>query len=301
MKASDWLAHYLLAITFLCVLLASRCVAISAEEVCIRPPAGRLAVVADGNSPDPDDIGAMAVIFGLLRNADLSSRLVHLSHSCDLDPFKNKGRNSISPEDELRRQQKLDELLDEGISLFGPFENLTDYYNCRTEPEAAVEDLRKAIDASTEEDPLWIIEAGEPDIIGYALRAADPSKVKFVHVVSHHPANDESGDVFSWQEILDFGVTEHQIGDQNVGLKTKIELWDWAKNHKRPEIAWIWEQLHYAEQDGVVAFQANHFDCSDAGMIYWWITGADRGGETRAGVEEIRRMVFGIGETSPPE
>lgn len=33
----------------------------------IRPPAGRLAIVADGNSPDPDDIGATAVMFGLLK------------------------------------------------------------------------------------------------------------------------------------------------------------------------------------------------------------------------------------------
>jgi len=44
----------------------------------INPPAGRLAVVIDGNSPDPDDIGATPVMLALLQQAKLSERLVHL-------------------------------------------------------------------------------------------------------------------------------------------------------------------------------------------------------------------------------
>ena len=50
----------------------------------IHPPPGRLAVVADGNSPDPDDLGGTAVTIALLRSAGLEDRLVHYSHSCDL-------------------------------------------------------------------------------------------------------------------------------------------------------------------------------------------------------------------------
>ena len=115
---------------------------------------------------------------------------------------------------------------------------------------------------------MWIIEGGEPDVIGYALQAAAESKRKFVHVISHHPANDNSGDFFEWSQILEFGVSEHQVGDQNVGLQVHLKsgLWDWAKDHGAPEIAWIWEQLKYVEQDGVVRFQKNKIDCSDAGM-----------------------------------
>ncbi|MDF1659296.1 MAG: hypothetical protein P1U58_16890 [Verrucomicrobiales bacterium] len=183
----------------------------SETPLAIKPPPGRLAVVADGNFPDPDDISTTAVIFGILSGAGLQYRLVHLSHSCDLDPFSNPtSRQVISKVDELRRQEKLHELCGKGIQIFGPFENLTNYYNCRTERDAAVDDLRKAIDASSAEDPLWIVEAGEPDIIGYALKATIGSKRSHVHVISHHPANDNSGDVFTWQEILDFGITEHQ-------------------------------------------------------------------------------------------
>ncbi|MGC6467210.1 MAG: hypothetical protein ACON38_19350 [Akkermansiaceae bacterium] len=274
---------------------------LSSSNSLIRPPAGRLAVVADGNSPDPDDIGATAVIFGILNRAGLNDRLVHLSHSCDLNPFRNGGRQSIDEANELRRQNKLHALCREGVALYGPFPSLNDFYNCRTEQAAAVNDLRDAINASSAEDPLWIIEAGEPDVIGYALQAANAAKRQFVHVVSHHPANDNSGDFFTWQQILDFGVTEHQIGDQNVGLQVLISSggWDWAERHPKPEIAWILDQLKYAEQDGVVRFQTGKYDCSDAGMVYWWMTGAANGGNRHPTSAEIRDQLLNV--TADPD
>ena len=258
----------------------------------IRPPAGRLAIVADGNSPDPDDIGATAVMFGLLKSAGLADRLVHLSHSCDLNPLSTSSHYVIGASDELRRQEKLHDLCREGIERFGPFPSIKGYFNCRREQAAAINDLCAAINASTDLDPLWIIEAGEPDIIGFALQAADPSKAAHVHVVSHHPANDNGGDFFRWKQIIDFGVTEHQIGDQNVGLQTAITEWDWARDHSHPGIAWIWSNLQYAEQDGVVPFQAGKFDCSDAGMVYWWITGAHFGGNRHATPAEMKELLL---------
>jgi len=257
----------------------------------VRPPIGRLAIVADGNSPDPDDIGAMAVTFGLLKASGLNDRLVHLSHSCDLKPTSR-----ISPDDELRRQKVMQQVCAQGVARFGPFPNLADTFNCRTDQQAAMNDLRGAINASSQHSPLWIIEAGEPDILGYALDAADPTKRKHVHVVSHHPANDNAGDFYSWQQILDFGVTEHQIGDQNVGLKTPISSWDWPKAHPDPNMRWIRDQLAYAEQDGVVKFQTGKFDCSDAGMVFWWITGADAGGNRNATPGDIAEQLTAVGK-----
>ncbi len=265
----------------------------------IKPPAGRIAVIADGNSPDPDDIGANAVILGLLKGAGLQDRLVHFSHSCDLDPFTNPGRQKIDVTNELRRQKKLHALSGEGIGFFGPFPNLSNYFNWRTEVVGdynpmALNDLRDAINASSASDPLWIIEAGEPDVIGYALNAAMPSKRQYVHVVSHHPANDNSGDFYTWQQILDFGITEHQIGDQNVGLQVRISSghWDWIEGHSNPAMVWILNQLKYAEADGVVGFQSNKYDCSDAGMVYWWISGATEGGNKHATPNEIKNILL---------
>ncbi|WP_010178026.1 hypothetical protein [Glaciecola sp. HTCC2999] len=257
----------------------------------IQPPQGRLAIVIDGNSPDPDDIGATPVMLALLKQSKLTERLVHLSHSCDLNPFKNKGRQ-INATDEARRQEVLHTLSAKGIQLFGPFNNLRDYYNCRVDKVRARDDLIDAINGSTSQDPLWIIEAGEPDLIGYALDQADPKRIQHVHVVSHHPANDHSGDFFTWQQILDFGVTEHQIGDQNVALQTPMYHWDWAKKHEFAGYQLIWDMLAYAEQDGVVPFQTNKFDISDAGMIYWWITGADEGGNNFASPGDVKRILL---------
>ena len=257
----------------------------------VNPRKGRLAVVVDGNSPDPDDIGATPVMFGLLQQARLSDRLVHLSHSCDLDPFKNKGLQQINAKNEARRQHILNQVSDKGTQLFGPFKHLRKFYNCRVDQAGATQDLVDAINASTQDNPLWIIEAGEPDLIGFALQNANPNTVKYVHVVSHHPANDDSGDYFTWQQILDFGITEHQIGDQNIGLQTAMHYWDWAKNHSHPGIALIWEMLAYAEQDGVVDFQTNKFDCSDAGMVYWWITGANRSGNNNSTPADIQMLL----------
>ncbi|VGO12521.1 hypothetical protein PDESU_01074 [Pontiella desulfatans] len=263
----------------------------------VKPPTGRLAYVADGNSPDPDDIGANAVLLGLLKGAEQQDRLVHFSHSCDLVKASN-----ISAADELRRQAYLHRTAAEGLSYFGPFTNLADYYNCRSNQTAAVANLTAAIDASTAADPLWIIEAGEPDIIGYALQAADPAKIPYVHVVSHHPANDDSGDIFTWAQILAFGVTEHQIGDQNVGLQVLMSsgLWDWAEGHGNPAMVWILDQLKYAEADGVVGFQTGKYDCSDAGMIYWWLTGADNGGNKHSTPVEIKDLLLYDGITLAP-
>ena len=253
----------------------------------IRPPAGRLAVVADGNSPDPDDIGAIAVLLGLLHASGLNDRLVHLSHSCDLKPTSR-----ISAEDELRRQTVLTQLCREGFVRFGPFKNLPKAFNCRTDQQAAVDHLRDAINGSSADNPLWVIEAGEPDLIGYALQSADAAKRQHVHVVSHHPANDNAGDSFQWQQILEFGVIEHQIGDQNVGLQTETRHWDWAKTHPDTNMQWIWKQLAYAEQDGVVKFQTNKFDCSDAGIIFWWITGANNGGSGLSTPKDLKALLL---------
>lgn len=254
----------------------------------VNLPSGTLAVVIDGNSPDPDDIGATPVLLALLDKADAADRLVHISHSCDLDPFRNKARYQIDPANESRRQQVLDSSINRALNVFGPFRNVEKLFNCRAEQQAAIKDLTLAINNATADSPLWIIEAGEPDVIGYALQESEVSKRQYVKVVSHHPANDNSGDYFTWQQILDFGVEEHQIGDQNIGLQTPINAWDWAKDSKDDGISLIYEMLEYAEQDGIVPFQAGKFDSSDAGMIYWWITGANNGGDKHATPEDIK-------------
>jgi hypothetical protein len=244
----------------------------------IRPPAGRLAYVADGNSPDPDDIGGTAAALAMLRATGLDHRLVHLSHSCDLVVASN-----ISAEQELKRQEQMQTACDGTVRRWGGFKGLT-AWNCRTQQTEAVHHLRDQINASSAADPLWIIEAGEPDIIGFALEAADAAKRKHVKLVTHHPVNDGSGDYFKWDKIAQLGIEVVRIPDQNggsfadIGKGLQRPLWAfyWARDHADSRVRWLWEQVKIAEEDRVVGFQKNKCDISDAGMMFYWITGADQ-------------------------
>ncbi len=252
----------------------------------IQPPAGRIAIVADGNSPDPDDLGGTAVSLALLRAANLDNRLVHYSHSCDLV----RG-DRISERAENERHALMQSSCDVTARRWGGFSDLT-FLDASWQKEKTVNDLKTAINASSEKDPLWIIEAGEPDIIGMALDASEKSKHKYVKVVTHHPANDNAGDFYTWQQILDFGVEEVRIPDQNTHLKVALPEWDWAKNHPDSRLQQIWLQGKIAEVDDVVKFQKGKWDCSDAGMILYWITGATNGGLELGTVKNVKALLL---------
>jgi len=258
--------------------------AIKAQQ--INPPTGRVAIVADGNSPDPDDLGGTAVSIALLRAAGLEKRLVHYSHSCDLVRV-----NRISEKAEVERHVLMQSSCDVTARRWGGFDNLT-FFDAKWQMDATIKDLAKAINASTAADPLWIIEAGEPDIIGFALEAALKEKHKHVKVLTHHPANDDGGDFYEWQQILDFGVEEVRIPDQNINLKVDIAEWDWARTHPDSRIQQIWLQGKIAEIDDVVNFQKGKWDCSDAGMVLYWITGARNGGLDQGTVGDVKSLLL---------
>jgi hypothetical protein len=279
-------------ILFVIVAVILTSVIVSAQT--INPPAGRVAIVADGNSPDPDDLGGTAVSIALLRAAGLENRLVHYSHSCDLIRV-----NRISEKAEVERHALMQSACDVNARRWGGFDDLT-FFDAKWQMDATIKDLAKAINASTAEDPLWIIEAGEPDIIGFALDATSKEKHKFVKVVTHHPANDDAGDFYEWQEILDFGVEEVRIPDQNIDLKVDIEKWEWARTHPDPRIQQVWIQGKIAEVDDVVKFQKGYWDCSDAGMVLYWITGANVNDGLMTGtVDDVKKILLDFVESNP--
>ena len=260
----------------------------------IQPPPGRIAIVADGNSPDPDDLGGTAVSIALLRAAGLEDRLVHYSHSCDLV----KNQPNISARAERERHALMQASCDVTARRWGGFDDLT-FYDAKWNLDETIQDLCKAINASTVDEPLWIVEAGEPDIIGMALAATPKEKHEFVKVVTHHPANDNAGDLYTWQQILDFGVEEVRIPDQNTHLKVDIEKWDWARDHPDSRIQQVWLQGKIAEVDNVVKFQKGKWDCSDAGMVLYWITGATNGGLKEGTVEEVKTLLLDFVALNP--
>ena len=260
----------------------------------IKAPSGRLAILADGNSPDPDDLGGTAVSLALLRAAGLEDRLVHYSHSCDLV----KNQPNISAREERERHALMQSSCDITARRWGGFDKLT-FFDAKWQLDETIQDLCKAINASTADDPLWIVEAGEPDVIGMALAATPKEKHQYVKVVTHHPANDNAGDLYTWQQILDFGVEEVRIPDQNTHLKAKIEKWDWARDHEDARIQQVWLQGKIAEIDNVVKFQKGKWDCSDAGMVLYWITGATDGGLKEGSVDDVKSILLKYAEQNP--
>ncbi|KAA5824828.1 hypothetical protein FPF71_09125 [Algibacter amylolyticus] len=253
----------------------------------IVPPSGRIAVVADGNSPDPDDLGGTAVTLALLRATGLTDRLVHYSHSCDLVVL-----HRISEAAERERHAMMQTTCDGTARRWGGFEHIT-FLDAKWQTDETIKDLCKAINASTAKDPLWIVEAGEPDIIGFALQATPKEKHKFVKVITHHPANDNAGDFYTWQDILDFGIEEVRIPDQNINLKVEESKWDWAKNYNDDRLQFVWLMGKMAEIDDVVKFQKGKWDCSDAGMILYWITGANKNYGLKQGtVKDVKSLLL---------
>ncbi len=252
----------------------------------IKPPAGRIAIVADGNSPDPDDLGGTAVSLALLRAAGVESSLVHYSHSCDLVRV-----NRISEKAEVERHALMQASCDVTARRWGGFEHLT-FYDAKWQLDETIKDLAQAINNSTADNPLWIVEAGEPDIIGFALAATSKEKHKYIKVITHHPANDNAGDFYTWQQILDFGVEEVRIPDRNIKLKVDINEWDWAMHHPDSRIQQVWLQGKIAEVDDVVKFQKGKWDCSDAGMVLYWITGATQGGLKQGTVDDVKALLL---------
>jgi hypothetical protein len=263
-------------------------------QVKINPPMGRVAIVADGNSPDPDDLGGTAVSIALLRAAGLEDRLVHYSHSCDLIRV-----NRISEKAEVERHALMQSACDVTARRWGGFDSLT-FFDAKWQMDATIKDLGKAINASTAEDPLWIIEAGEPDIIGFALDATPKEKHKYIKVVTHHPANDNAGDFYTWQQMLNFGFEEVRIPDQNIDLKVDIEKWEWARTHSDSRIQQVWVQGKIAEVDDVVKFQKGKWDCSDAGMVLYWITGANINNGLQTGTfDDVKALLLTYIENNP--
>ncbi|MFD0835669.1 hypothetical protein ACFQ0I_07845 [Mariniflexile aquimaris] len=269
-------------ITFISILFS----VLFATSQTINPPSGRIAIVADGNSPDPDDLGGTAVSLALLRAAGLENRLVHYSHSCDLVVL-----HRISEAAEKERHAMMQTACDGTARRWGGFEHIT-FLDAKWQLDQTIKDLVKAINASTQIDPLWIVEAGEPDIIGFALKASEKEKLKFVKVITHHPANDNAGDFYKWQDILDFGIEEVRIPDQNTYLKVKESEWDWAKNHTDHRMQFVWLMGKMAEVDDVVKFQKGYWDCSDAGMVLYWITGATNGGLKEGTVSDVKTILL---------
>ncbi|HLU60602.1 MAG TPA: hypothetical protein VKZ81_34505 [Pseudonocardia sp.] len=231
----------------------------AAQNPTVRDP-GRIALSADGNQHDEDDWASSAMALAILAHAGFQENVVNYIYN-----------NHIWDSSSEHRRNMTESVLGAG-ERFGF--DLSRFYD-GADPqqlEAGVAALTAEINASTPDDELTIVLAGPMETTWMALEAADPAARRHVKCVSHgngtfnqtHGKTDHGG--HSYDDVLELGCQRVQIPDQNGNLgPTKLSDWDYLRD-LGPEMAWVHSRLEVAEKG----------DVSDAGMVYFVITGEER-------------------------
>jgi len=99
---------------------------------------GRIAIIADGNYRDPDDIAGTPVSLAILRAYGLEDKLVHYSHSCDLIPGSNDPGGDF-------REEEMQISCDGTASSWGGFEHISTFFNAIRDQQETIDDLAEHI------------------------------------------------------------------------------------------------------------------------------------------------------------
>ncbi|WNJ20424.1 T9SS type A sorting domain-containing protein [Pontibacter sp. G13] len=291
----------------LCFLMGFLSVAntsyLHAQCSAINFPGGRIAMSFDGNDNDADDIVAMPMCCAILQAAGLTGQVVHLEYS-----------NHIASND-AGQAADMETSITGCINRFGIPSGIV--YNGFNSTNAARNNLADEISASTANDPLWIIAAGPMETIWRAFDRAvsqnGTSALQHVTVISHSPWNENytsgSSMPHDWSDLKsDFGnatfvesnrncqgnddvCTNADINDngtlcnQNCSagendFNTAISKWNWLTS-LGADYTWLFNQNPFG----------NKFDPSDAGMVYYLVTGGpDNGGCKDCGWPEVKDL-----------
>ncbi len=146
-------------------------------------PGGRYTLTSDGNQHDVDDIGAMPMSIAMMCYSGFRDKIVHFDYANHLG---------------LSNPSKLAEITTsctEVAARFGISGQIV--FNCQTQLKAAKENFLKEARKSSASDPLWFVCAG-PMGTAYlyldTVRITDPSKLQYIHCISHSNANNKHND-----------------------------------------------------------------------------------------------------------
>ena len=260
------------------VLLLTLCMFAAVSHAQVNFPGGRIAMSYDGNSNDEDDYGAMPIAIAMVAKAGLANKLVHVEHG-----------NNIC-ENTNNRSNRMNNLCESALQRFGPFPNVKEYQVMGGEQNAASNNLAAEINASSANDPLWIIAAGPMHTVAAGIRKAQQNKRQHAVVVSHSNWNEvydrcnnhtdwqEMKNEFSGQGILFIETSGNNVQPNNItklvnqngqngnnsggDFHTAKSEWNWLKNSSNPDYVWLFNNN-----------TKNGYDVSDAGMVYFVISG----------------------------
>jgi hypothetical protein len=226
----------------------------------------RIAISQDGNYHDRDDISDVGLSCAILAKAGLKQNVVYWGTSDHywLTNTSQEAAMQIS--------------VAGGAMRFGPFQN-AQFFNTRASHAAAVNSLSSAINASSANNPLDILENGPAQVIGQAIQASHPDARKYVTVYSQSAWNDSHAETagpseglkapcYEYKDFTGMGVNVQHIQDQNLLLSTTKDKFYWLKNSSDPDLQWL-----YSRNEVAFPFPQTKFDCSGAGLVYYIATG----------------------------
>lgn len=241
------------------------------------PPApvdgiGRIALSADGNQHDEDDWASAPMALAILAQRGLQPNVVNYIYN-----------NHIWDSAPEHRKNMTESVLGAG-QRFG-FDTSRFYDGADPAGLAAgVAALTAEINAARPGNELTIVLAGPMETTWMALDAAEPAARQHVKCVSHgdgtfnqtHGKTDHGG--HSYDDVIGLGCQRVQIPDQNGNLgPTDMSDWNYLRDGDAA-MNWLYSRLELAEKG----------DVSDAGMVYFVITGNER--VTRS---ELREFLTG--------
>ncbi len=226
----------------------------------IDTSAYRIGISSDGNLHDADDIGASAMALAMIGEAGLQAKLVHHDYNCHL------GKSSENREKEM------------AASVLGAADRwgiaTTALFDDQKDLAGAAANIARQINASSEKDRLYLCAGGPMEVVWRGINASDNHKRKFCTVISHSAWNDKHADTpqmkHTWNDIRKSGVETVKITDQNRRLNSDYADWAWLKESDDAQWKWLHSRCESKKT----------FDVSDAGMVWFVITGrGDQAGD----------------------
>ncbi|TYA78456.1 hypothetical protein [Seonamhaeicola marinus] len=246
----------------------------------------RIACSADGNAQpdleytgrynyaDPDDWGATPATLAILAKRNLQNKLVHYSYNNFMPS---------PPHTTVRNYMK--EGVDGSIKRWDFDKKL--FFDVGTHKKQALKHLTKELKKSSKEDPLYFINMGPSEFLYQAveqvIKEGNADALSYVYIISHSNYNDNhlrrpnhhtikqvielSGNRLKFKRIKD----QNNKNNPNEGWSSLHDwtVWHWLRDHDNPDFVWLWESMKKHKE-----FRA---DISDAGMVYYLITGDEDG------------------------
>lgn len=224
----------------------------------------------DGNQHDLDDYAACAMVCALIGEAGLDAKFVHIdvnNHLGNSDPARatimwNNVTGAVS-------RWNLNT-----VSVFDDQTNLTGARNS----------IAAQINASTANNRFYLACAGPMEVVWQGINASNPAVRQHCTAISHSPWNETHSDTsqmtHTWSSIQSSGVRTVKIAGQNQqGFNSSNAAFSWLRNSSNLNWQWL-----YARS------VKSTWDASDAGMVYYIITG--RGNDTPT-VTDIQNLFNG--------